>query len=200
MHEYSEWYRGYYARNVDDETRPFACDPAGPRVVLVPGVGIITAGPERKRTQFARDLYHRAIAVEDAADALGGFRSLSEAEAFKIEYWPLERYKLAQAPKPRELSGRIALITGGGSGIGRATARLMAELGAHVVVADLNFEGAGGGRRRAGRDLRRRARDRRCRSTSPARTRSSRWCVGRCWSTAGWTFWSPQPGWLRVRP
>jgi rhamnulose-1-phosphate aldolase/alcohol dehydrogenase len=140
--KYSDWYRGYYERNVDDETRPFACDPAGPRVVLIPGVGIVTAGPERKRTQFARDLYHRAIAVEDAADALGGFRSLSEAEAFKIEYWPLERYKLAQAPKPRVLSGRIVLITGGGSGIGRATARLMADLGAHVAVADLNFEGA----------------------------------------------------------
>ncbi len=140
--EYGDWYRGYHARNVDAETEPFGCDPAGPRVVLIPGVGIITAGPERKRTQFARDLYHRAIAVQDAADALGGFRSLTEAEAFKIEYWPLERYKLAQAPKPRELSGRIALITGGGSGIGRATARLLAELGAHVAVADLNIEGA----------------------------------------------------------
>ncbi|MCL2418017.1 MAG: bifunctional rhamnulose-1-phosphate aldolase/short-chain dehydrogenase [Conexibacteraceae bacterium] len=140
--EYSHWYRDYYERNVDDETRPFACDPAGPRVVLVPGVGLITAGPERKRTRVARDLYHRAIAVQDAADALGGFRSLSEEEAFKIEYWPLERYKLAQAPKPRELSGRIALITGGGSGIGRATARLLAELGAHVAVADINVDGA----------------------------------------------------------
>ncbi len=142
VQEYSQWYRGYHERNVDEETRPFGCDPAGPRVVLVPGVGIVTAGPERKRTRFARDLYHRAIAVQDAADALGGFRSLTEAEAFKIEYWPLERYKLAQAPKPRELSGRIALITGGGSGIGRATARMMAQLGAHVVVADLNIEGA----------------------------------------------------------
>jgi rhamnulose-1-phosphate aldolase/alcohol dehydrogenase len=140
--EYAAWYRGYYERNLDEETRQFAIDPAGPRVVLVPGVGIVTSGPDAGRARFARDLYHRAIAVQDAADALGGFRSLSESEAFAIEYWPLERYKLAQAPPRGELAGRIALVTGGASGIGRATARLLAERGAHVVVADLNAEGA----------------------------------------------------------
>ena len=140
--EYAEWYRGYYEANLDDETRPFAIDPAGPRVVLIPGVGIVTSGLDAGRARFARDLYHRAIAVEDAADALGGFRSLSEAEAFAIEYWPLERYKLAQAPPRGELAGRGAVITGGASGIGRATAHVLAGRGAHVVVADLNEDGA----------------------------------------------------------
>jgi rhamnulose-1-phosphate aldolase/alcohol dehydrogenase len=140
--DYADWYRNYYDRNLDDETRQFPIDPAGPRVVLVPGIGIVTSGPDAGRARFARDLYHRAIAVEDAADALGGFRSLSEAEAFAIEYWPLERYKLAQAPPRGELAGRIALITGGASGIGRATARSLAERGAHVAVADINQEGA----------------------------------------------------------
>jgi len=139
---YADWYREYYERNVSDESRPFPMDPAGPRVVLIPGVGIVTSGSDATRARTARDLYHRAIAVEDTADAIGGFRSLTEAEAFAIEYWPLERYKLAQAPPPRELAGRIAVITGGASGIGRATARLLAQLGAHVVVADLNHEGA----------------------------------------------------------
>jgi rhamnulose-1-phosphate aldolase/alcohol dehydrogenase len=139
---YAEWYRGYYERNLTDESRPFPIDPSGPRVVLVPGVGIVTSGSDAGRARTARDLYHRAIAVQDAADALGGFRSLSEAEAFAIEYWPLERYKLAQTPPRGELAGRIALVTGGASGIGRATARLLAERGAHVVVADLNAEGA----------------------------------------------------------
>jgi NAD(P)-dependent dehydrogenase (short-subunit alcohol dehydrogenase family) len=140
--EYAEWYRGYYERHLDEETRPFPIDPAGPRVVLVPGVGIVTSGPDAGRARFARDLYHRAIAVQDASDALGGFQSLSEAEAFAIEYWPLERYKLAQAPPRGELAGRVALVTGGASGIGRATARLLASRGAHVVVADINAAGA----------------------------------------------------------
>jgi rhamnulose-1-phosphate aldolase/alcohol dehydrogenase len=143
VEEYGQWYRGYYERNVDEETGRFPIDPVGPRVVLVPGVGIVTSGTDAGRARTARDLYHRAIAVQDAADAVGGFRSLSEHEAFAIEYWPLERYKLAQAPPRGELSGKVALVTGGASGIGRATARLLASFGAHVVVADLNADGAG---------------------------------------------------------
>jgi rhamnulose-1-phosphate aldolase/alcohol dehydrogenase len=139
---YSAWYREYYSQHLDDETRPFPIDPAGPRVTLIPGVGIVTSGPDAGRARTARDLYHRAVAVQDAADAAGGFRSLSESEAFAIEYWPLERYKLSQAPPRGELSGRIAVVTGGASGIGRAAARALAERGAHVVVADLNEDGA----------------------------------------------------------
>jgi rhamnulose-1-phosphate aldolase/alcohol dehydrogenase len=140
--EYATWYRSYYERNLTDESRPFVCDPAGPRIVVVPGVGIVTSGADAGKAKLADDLYHRAIAVQNAAEATGGFRSLSEEEAFAIEYWPLERYKLAQLPAPRELTGRVALITGGASGIGRATARHLSRLGAHVVVADLNGDGA----------------------------------------------------------
>src|SRR4029078_13247286 len=121
--DYAEWYRSYYEKHLSDKSRPFPIDPAGPRVVLLPGVGIITSGTDAGRARFARDLYHRAIAVQNAADAAGGFRSLSEAEAFAIEYWPLERYKLAQAPPPGELQGRVVVVTGGASGIGRAAAR-----------------------------------------------------------------------------
>ena len=139
---YGAWYRDYYTGHLDDETRQFPIDPVGPRVTIIPGVGIVTSGADAGRARTTRDLYHRAIAVQEAADALGGFRSLSEAEAFAIEYWPLERYKLAQAAQRGQLSGRIAVITGGASGIGRATARLLAARGAHVVVADRNADGA----------------------------------------------------------
>src|SRR4029079_17472400 len=57
---YASWYRGYYERNLDDESRPFPIDPAGPRVVLVPGVGIVTSGADATRARVARGLYHRA--------------------------------------------------------------------------------------------------------------------------------------------
>jgi rhamnulose-1-phosphate aldolase/alcohol dehydrogenase len=139
---YAAWYREYYEQNMTDESRAFPIDPVGPRVVVIPGVGIVTSGSDAGKARFSRDLYRRAIAVESAADAAGGFGSLTEQEAFEIEYWPLERYKLAQAPPKGELAGKIALVTGGASGIGRAAARKLAELGAHVAVADLNVDAA----------------------------------------------------------
>jgi rhamnulose-1-phosphate aldolase/alcohol dehydrogenase len=142
VREYGDWYRRYYERNLTDESRPYPIDPVGPRVVLFPGIGIVTSGGDAGKARFSRELYERAIAVESAADSVGGFESLSEPEAFAVEYWPLERYKLAQLPPQTELSGRIALVTGGASGIGRSTARRLAGLGAHVAVADLNGDGA----------------------------------------------------------
>ncbi|MBF8282382.1 MAG: rhamnulose-1-phosphate aldolase/alcohol dehydrogenase [Anaerolineales bacterium] len=113
-----------------------------PRVVLIPGLGMITTGKDATLAQVSADLYHRAITVMRGATALDRFVSLTEAESFAIEYWPLELYKLTLRPPDRELAGRIAFITGGASGIGRATALRLAAEGAHVVIADLNASGA----------------------------------------------------------
>jgi NAD(P)-dependent dehydrogenase (short-subunit alcohol dehydrogenase family) len=76
------------------------------------------------------------------AQALGEFVSLDAAESFAIEYWPLELYKLAQAPPPGELQGKVALVTGGAGGIGRAIIETLASAGACVVAFDLDGDGA----------------------------------------------------------
>jgi rhamnulose-1-phosphate aldolase/alcohol dehydrogenase len=119
-----------------------AMDDPYPRVVLIPGVGMVTTGKNKDTAIAASWLYHRAITVMKGVSAIGRFVSLDEAESFGIEYWPLERYKLTQMPPEREMTGRVALVTGGASGIGRAAAEGLARLGAHVVLADINGEGA----------------------------------------------------------
>lgn len=116
-------------------------DPA-PRVILVPGFGVVTTGADAMQAGIASALYERAIAVLSTTASLGGFAPLTEADTFGVEYWPMELYKLSLLPAPQELAGQIALVTGGASGIGRATAQRLAEAGAHVVMADRNAQGA----------------------------------------------------------
>ena len=114
-------------------------DPA-PRVILIPGIGMINTGKDVTNADVSRQLYHRAIDVIGGAEAVGGFVSLSAKEAYDIEYWPLELYKLKLAPPDRDFAGRVALVTGGASGIGRAAAFRMAADGAHIVIVDINAE------------------------------------------------------------
>ncbi len=115
---------------------------AAPRIVLVPGIGMWTVGANPRAAVLARDIYLHTIGIMAGAESLGGYRSLEEGEGFRAEYWPLELYKLTLAPPPRELAGRIAVVTGGARGLGRAVARTLAAAGAQVVAADLDRVGA----------------------------------------------------------
>ena len=118
-----------------------ASDPA-PRVILIPGVGMVTTGKDAANADVSAQLYHRAVAVMRGAEACGGFISLSDAESYAVEYWPLEQYKLKLAPPELELARHIALVTGAAGGIGRTVCLRLAALGAQVVATDIDASGA----------------------------------------------------------
>jgi NAD(P)-dependent dehydrogenase (short-subunit alcohol dehydrogenase family) len=111
-------------------------------VIVVGGLGLFAAGKDRRTAGIVDDIYHHTISVLGAATTFGGYVSLSARDAFDVEYWPLELYKLSLAPSEKELARRIALVTGGASGIGRAAAQRLAAEGAHVVLGDLDAAGA----------------------------------------------------------
>lgn len=132
-------YTSYFERNHNEGDVMF--EPA-PRVILIPGIGMVNSGKSVAMANVSGALYHRAISVMKGADALGNFVSLNENESYNIEYWPLELYKLSLAPPESEFSRKVAFVTGGAGGIGSETCRQFVAEGAHVVVADLNLEGA----------------------------------------------------------
>ena len=139
---------------------------AVPAIVLVPGIGMFSFAKSKTESRIAGEFYINAIHVMEGATALAGDRpatdlpqagaaasceafkvhanyvALPPSEAFRIEYWALEDAKLRRQPPEKELSRRIALVVGGASGIGRATALLAAERGAHVIIADRDLAGA----------------------------------------------------------
>ena len=110
-----------------------------PRIVLMPGVGMWTAGKDARAARIVRDIYRHTMRILAAAESLGGYETLNDEDAFHAEYWPLELYKLTLLPKEKELASKVALVTGAASGIGRACAERFAEEGAHVVVTDIDL-------------------------------------------------------------
>ncbi|WP_119730917.1 bifunctional aldolase/short-chain dehydrogenase [Thermomonospora amylolytica] len=138
--EYREEYRAYYERHATPDSPPMRG--ADPAIVLVPGIGMFSFGADKQTARVAGEFYVNAINVMRGAEALSSYAPIDEAEKFRIEYWELEEAKLRRRPKPKPLATRIALVTGGGSGIGAATARRLAAEGACVVVADRDLAAA----------------------------------------------------------
>jgi rhamnulose-1-phosphate aldolase/alcohol dehydrogenase len=138
---YRDEYRAYVERHADETTIP--SDPDA-RVALIQGIGLVAAGRTLQAARISRDLYHRAIEVMAGSNAMSDFVSLTEAESFAVEYWPLELYKLSLAPPPGELQGQVALVTGAAGGIGRAIVERLAAAGAVIVAFDIDGEGAAG--------------------------------------------------------
>lgn len=138
--QYREDYAAYYDRHATPDSPPMRG--ADPAIVLVPGVGMFSFGKDKQTARVAGEFYVNAINVMRGAEAVSTYAPIDESEKFRIEYWALEEAKLQRMPKPKPLATRVAFVTGGGSGIGKAIAQRLAAEGACVVVADLDLAAA----------------------------------------------------------
>lgn len=137
-----EAYRTDYARYYTackHANSPAMRDP-NPVIFLIPGVGMLSFAKDKATARIAGEFYVNAINVMRGASSVSDYQGLPEQEAFDIEYWLLEEAKLQRMPKPKSLAGRVAFVTGGAGGIGRATAERLLGQGACVVLADIDAE------------------------------------------------------------
>ena len=132
--QYRQMYADYY--NKCKHPNSPAIRDANPVVLLYPGVGMFTFSKDKQTARVAAEFYINAINVMKGAEAVSSYTSLPRQEAFNIEYWLLEEAKLQRMPKPKPLSGRIALITGSAGGIGKAIAKKFVDEGGVVVLND----------------------------------------------------------------
>ena len=135
---YRAMYQAYYEACKRDNSP--AIRDKNPVVILWRGVGMFTFSKDKQTARVAAEFYINAINVMKGAEAISAYTSLPRQEAFNIEYWLLEEAKLQRMPKPKALSGKIALITGSAGGIGKAIAKKFAQEGACVILNDINQE------------------------------------------------------------
>jgi rhamnulose-1-phosphate aldolase/alcohol dehydrogenase len=136
----ARYHRYFEDNNAKSAVKKKELDPL-PRVILVPGAGMFGVGGSAKDAAIAADIAENAIAVITDAEAMGEYRSISEFDMFEVEYWSLEQAKLGKSNE-KSLARQVAVITGGGSGIGAATAKAMAKEGAEVAILDRDLEAA----------------------------------------------------------
>lgn len=135
---YRQMYTDYY--NTCKHPNSPAIRDTNPVVIIFRGVGMFTFAKDKQTARVAAEFYINAINVMKGAEAISEYTSLPRQEAFNIEYWLLEEAKLQRMPKPKALSGRIALVTGSAGGIGKAIAKKFVEEGAYVILNDMNAE------------------------------------------------------------
>ena len=135
---YRKMYAAYY--NACKHSNSPAIRYSNPVIILYPGVGLFSFSKDKQTARVAAEFYTNAINVMRGAEAISEYTSLPRQEAFNIEYWLLEEAKLQRMPKPKPLTGKIALITGSAGGIGKAISRKFVEEGATVVLNDLDQE------------------------------------------------------------
>jgi NAD(P)-dependent dehydrogenase (short-subunit alcohol dehydrogenase family) len=135
INAYAQAHEKYYLKHHQEGM--YMLDPF-PKVILIPGIGMVTSGKDLKSARIVAEIYEHSIDVMKAASSVDQYASLSEELAFEMEYWPMELYKLTLAPPEKELSRQVGLVTGAAGGIGKSVAAKLAHQGAHVVITDIN--------------------------------------------------------------